>query len=102
MYIDLIILIILLVFIFIYGKHFQTYIFGIAMVDILFRCLTFLKNNLPISKYIKDYVPEDIPSIIYKYTDDTISILLMWTYVIIMIIFLYFVIKIFIKRKKIG
>lgn len=105
MYIDLIILIALLVFVIIYSKKFQTYIFGFTMIDIFFRILTFLKNNIPISGIkgqISKYVPESIPNMIYKYTDGTISLLLVWTYVILMIIFLYFIIKIFIKRKKIG
>lgn len=104
MYFDLIILIALLVFVIIYSKKFNTYIFGFAAVDIFFRVLDFLKNNIPISGIkgqLSKYVPNSIPSIIYKYTDGTISLLLIWAYVIVMAIFLYFVIKIFIKRKKI-
>jgi len=103
MYVDLIILIALLVFVIVYSKRFQNYIFGVASIDIFFRVLNFLKNNIPISGIkgqLSKYVPESIPSMIYKYTTDTISYLLIWTYVIIIIIFLYFVVKIFIKRKK--
>ncbi len=105
MYVDLIIFIALIVFVIIYSKHFQTYIFGIGAIDIFFRVLAFLKNNIPIKGikgYISGYVPESISEVINKYTDGTISLLLIWAYVIIMIIFLYFVIRIFIKRKRIG
>jgi len=105
MYVDLIILIALLIFVILYSKRFQTYIFGFAMVDIFFRVLAFLKDNVPISGIkgqISKYVPESIPSMIYKYTDGTISFLLIWAYVIVMAIFLYFIIKIFIKRKRIS
>ena len=104
-YIDLIILIVFIVFVIIYSKKFQTYIFGFAVTDIFFRVLDFLKNNIPISGLkgeLSIYVPESIPSVIYNYTDGTISYLLIWTYVIIMAIFLYFVAKIFIKRRKIS
>ncbi len=104
MYVDLIIIIALLVFVIIYSKKFQNYIFGVATIDVFFRVLSFLKNNIPISGIkgqISKYVPESIPSIINKYTDGTISELLIWTYVIIIIIFLCFIAKIFIKRKKI-
>lgn len=104
-YIDLIVLIIFIVFVIIYSKKFPTYIFGFAMIDIFFRVLDFLKNNIPISGIkgeLSKYVPESIPSIIYKYTDGTISYLLVWAYVIIMIIFLYFIAKIFIKKKRIA
>ena len=104
-YIDLIILIVFIVFVILYSKKFQTYIFGFAATDIFFRILDFLKNNIPISGLkgeLSKYVPESIPSIINNYTDGTISYLLMWTYVIIMGIFLYFVTKIFIKRRRIS
>lgn len=105
MYIDLIILIVFLVIVIIYSKRFQTYIFGFAATDIFFRILDFLKNNIPIfgiKGEISKYVPSAIPNIINKYTDGTFSLLLVWTYVIVMTIFLYFVVKIFIKRKKIS
>ncbi len=104
MYVDLIVLFVFLVIVIIYSKKFPTYIFGFAMTDIFFRILNFLKNNIPISGIkgeLSKYVPSSIPSIIDKYTDGTISLLLTWGYVIIMIIFLYFIVKIFIKRKKI-
>lgn len=104
MYIDLIVLILFFVVVIFYSRKFPTYIFGFAMTDIFFRILEFLKNNVPISGIkgeLSKYVPESIPSMIYKYTDGNISLLLIWTYVIVMIIFLYFIVKIFIKRKKI-
>lgn len=104
MYIDLIVLILFFVIVIFYSRKFQTYIFGFSMTDIFFRVLDFLKNNVPISGIkgeLSKYVPESIPSMIYKYTDGTISTALIWAYVSIMIVFLYFIIKIFIKRKKI-
>ena len=104
-YIDLIVLIVFIVFVIIYSKKFQTYIFGFAVTDIFFRVLDFLKNNIPISGLkgeLSKYVPESIPSVIYNYTDGTISYLLVWIYVVIMIIFLYFTAKIFIKRRRIS
>lgn len=105
MYIDLIVLILFLVVVIFYSRRFQTYIFGFAMTDIFFRVLSFLKDNVPISGIkgeLSKYVPESIPSMIYKYTDGTISLALVWVYVAIMIVFLYFIVKIFIKRKKIS
>ena len=104
MYVDLIILIALLAFVFVYSKKFQTYIYGIAAIDIFFRELTFLKNNIPISGIkgqLSKYVPSSIPSIIDKYTSGTVSILLIWIYVIVMAMLLYFIVKLFIKRKRI-
>jgi len=105
MYIDLIILIVFLVVVICYSKRFQTYIFGFAMTDIFFRVLNFLKNNIPISGIkgeLSKYVPGSIPSLIDKYTNSTINMLLTWAYVIVMTIFLFYIIKIFIKRKIIS
>lgn len=105
MYIDLIVLIVFLVVVVCYSKKFQTYIFGFAATDIFFRILNFLKNNIPISGIkgeLSKYVPKSIPSMIDKYTNSTINMLLMWAYVIVMIIFLYFIVKIFIKRRRIS
>lgn len=104
-YIDLIVLMAFIVFVILYSKKFQTYIFGFAVTDIFFRVLDFLKNNIPISGLkgeLSKYVPESIPSVIYNYTDGTICYLLIWTYVVIMAVFLYFVTKIFIKRRRIS
>ena len=104
MYIDLIVLILFFVVVIFYSRRFQTYIIGFAMTDIFFRVLDFLKNNVPIKGIkgeLSKYVPESIPSMIYKYTDGTISTALVWVYVGVMIVFLYFIVKIFIKRKKI-
>ena len=105
MYIDLIILGIFIVFIIIYSKKFQNFIFGIAALDILFRIISFINTHLlkgNITDYIDAYLPSSISNIISKYTNGTIEELLIWLYVIIMSIFLYFVCKIFIERKKIN
>lgn len=105
MYVDLFVLIALLVFVIIYSKRFQTYIFGFAMIDLLFRILNVINSYIPIESvksFVKNYVPSSIPNIINKYTDDTINIVLIFVYVAIMVIFLYYTIKIFIKRKRIS
>ena len=104
MYIDLIVLIVLIVFIIIYSKRFQTYIFGFGMIDILFRILNIIKGFIPlknIRNFIDTYVPGSIPGVINKYTKGMIDTILIWIYVAIMIMFLYLIVKVFIKRKKI-
>ena len=105
-YIDLIVLAGLIIFVIIYGKRFQTYMFGFGMIDIAFRILNIIKSYIPskdIVKIINKYVPGSIPDVIDKYTKDLdmVQTALTLIYVIIMAIFLYYVIRIFIKRKKI-
>ncbi len=103
MYLDLVVLVVLLVFVIIYSKRFQTYIFGFGMIDILFRILNIINGFIPakeVRKFINIYVPESVPSVINKYTSGIFNTVLIFVYVIIMAIFLFYIVKIFIKRKK--
>lgn len=104
MYIDLIVLIILILVVVMFFKRFSSFVFFMAIVDIFLRILTFIKNNIglrDVSALISKYVPDSVFGIIDKYVDGTINIILKWGFVIIMIIFLSYIIKIFIKKKKI-
>jgi len=103
-YIDLIVLVILIIFVGIYSKRFSTYIFGFGMIDVLFRILNVINGYIPsnqIRVLINTYVPSSIPHVISKYTNGTFELGLTCLYVIIISIFLFYVVKIFIKRKKI-
>lgn len=102
-YIDLVVLIVLLVFVIIYSKRFQTYMFGFGMIDILFRILNLINGFIPIKEiktFINTYIPASIPSVINHYATGIFNAVLIWIYIIIMAIFLFYVVKIFLKRKK--
>lgn len=102
-YVDLVVLLVLIVIVIIYSKRFQTYIFGFGMIDILFRILNLINGFIPIKEvrtFISTYIPESIPSVINSYTTGVFNTILIWVYIVIMTIFLYFVVRIFIKRKK--
>ena len=106
MYIDLIILLILLILVLMFFKRFSSFVFFIAIIEIFLRLLTFIKDNIgmkDISNIIGKYIPENMFAIIDKYTKSipTLCIVLKWSFVAIMAIFLFYIIKIFIKRKKI-
>ncbi|MDD5888892.1 MAG: hypothetical protein PUC82_05355 [bacterium] len=104
MYIDLIVLIILILVVVMFFKRFSSFVFFMAIIDIFLRIMTFIKNNIgvnDISYIIGKYLPESIMHIIHKYTDGIVSTVLDWCFVIIMIIFLSYIVKIFIKKKKI-
>ena len=106
MYIDLIVLIILIIVVLMFFKRFSSFVFLMAIVDIALRILTFIKDNIglkDVSNLIGKYLPESMFGIINRYTEDgsLFNILLKWAFVIIMIFFLVYIIKIFIKKKKI-
>lgn len=103
-YIDLVVLVVLIVFVIIYSKRFQTYIFGFGMIDILFRILNVINGFIPVKEikaFINTYIPASVPTVINNYTKGMFNMALTFIYVIIMAIFLYYVVRIFIKRKKI-
>ena len=65
-YVDLVALVVLIVFVVIYSKRFQTYIFGFGMIDILFRILNIINGYIPIKEvktFINTYIPESVPSV---------------------------------------
>ena len=102
MEVDVVILIILLVAGICYFRKLDSSVYYIASVDIFFRILTFIRDNLKveeISKFIAKYFPESIPSIIYKYTDGVLSDILVWLYVIMFGIFLFYTVKILWKKR---
>lgn len=99
---DAIIFIILLLVVIFFFKRVSNTVFFIAIVDIFLRILTFIRDNtfVELKKFIGKYFPENIPHIISKYAKGDLYLILVWIYVILMIVFLYYVIRIFIKRKK--
>lgn len=104
MYIDIIVLVILLILVVMFFKRFSSFVFFVAIIDIFLRILTFIKNNIglpDVSALIGKYIPISIPGIIDKYCNGIINTILQWAFVILMCIFLGYIIKIFIKKKKI-
>ena len=99
---DAIIFLILLIVVIFFFKKFSNTVFFVAIFDISLRILTFLRDNtfVEVKRFLGKYVPENIPHIIGKYTDGTLCKVLIWLYVVIMATFLYYVIVIFIKKKK--
>lgn len=99
---DVVLLIILIVAGVCYFRRLDSSVYFIASVDIFFRILTFIKNNLgvkEISEFIGKYFPESIPAVIYKYTDGVVSDVLVWIYVIMFSVFLFYTIQILWKKR---
>ena len=103
MYIDLIVFAVLVLLVIMFFRRFSSFVFFIAIFDMILRILTFIKNNLglpDVAALIDKYIPESIIAIIHRYTNGVVSTILDWIFVIFMIIFLSYIIKIFISKKK--
>lgn len=104
MYIDLVVLIVLILVVVMFFKRFSSFVYFIAILDIMLRILTFIRNNIglpDVSALIAKYIPESILAIIAKYADGVVYTVLAWAFVILMIIFESYIIKFFIKKKKV-
>ena len=106
MYVDLIVLIIGIIVVIMFFQRFSSFVFFVAIVDIFLRILAFVKNNIgleDIAQVIGKYLPENVIAIIEKYTSSipAVCILLKWCFIGIMTIFLVYITKIFINKKKI-
>lgn len=104
MYIDVIVLVILILVVVMFFKRFSSFVFFMAIIDMFLRILDFIKDNIglrDVSALISKYFPSSVMAIIHKYTSGIVATVLDWAFVIIMIIFLSYIVKIFIHKKKI-
>ena len=103
MYIDLIVLAVLILLVIFVFRRFDSFVYLMAIIEIFLRILTFVKNNIglkDVAGIIDKYLPENIFSIIDKYTNGGVNTILKWGFVAIMAVFLGYIVYYFIKKKK--
>ena len=102
MYYDLIILLIIVLGIIFFCRKFKNFVYLIAVVDIFLRIITFIKNNIgliDVKNILDKYLPDNLPSLVYRYTNGIVSDIIMWIYLFIFICFLCYTVKILWRRK---
>ena len=99
---DAIIFVILLIVVIFFFKKLSNTVFFVGIVDIFLRILTFIRDNsVPeLHNLIVKYFPESIPSIIDTYANGIFYTILMWIYVAIFTVFLFYITKYFIYKRK--
>ncbi len=103
MYADLIIVLILLGIVVFFFRRFSSFVYATAIIDIFLRILSFIKYNVDVPELkslIGKYFPESIAGIINSYTSGVFNVIIMWAYVIIYAIFLGYIVKYFIYKRK--
>ncbi len=103
MYVDLIVVVVLLAIVIFFFRRFSSFVYAMAIIDIFLRILAFIKYNVNVPELkslIGKYFPESIAAIINNYTSGIINDIFMWIYVIIFAIFLGYITKYFIHKRK--
>lgn len=102
MYIDLIIIVLLILLTVFYFKKFSKFVYLIGLLEMFFRLAGFLKANLSIKEIDKvlAYFPTSIFNFLAKYTNGILFDILAWASFFILVIFFYYVFRIFLKRKR--
>ncbi len=102
MYIDIIVIVLLIAFVIFYFRRFSNFVYLIGILDLFFRLMYFLRVNVPVAevKKLLAYLPTSMFAVLAKYTKGILYDILAWGLFIILMIFLGYVFKTFIKRKK--
>ena len=104
MYIDLIVFILLIIAVVFFFRRFSSFVYLVCAVDILFRLLHFLADNLGVAELtslINKYIPGSVVSMIGNYVGTTgiIYTIVLWTMFVLYCILLFYIIRILVKRK---
>lgn len=99
---DLLIFIVLVGIVLFVFRSFKSFIYFMALVEILLRILSFICQNIPINEittWINNNIPNSIHTIINTYSTGILNQVLVWGLVICFIIFEYYTFRIFLKKK---
>lgn len=99
---DLVILVILIGIVIFFFKQFSSFVYFMAIADMFFRIFHLIAVTLNIaefSAFVNKYIPTSIPGIINTYSTGIFNTLLICGYIILMLIFEFYTIRIFIKKK---
>ncbi|MBP3921042.1 MAG: hypothetical protein J6D28_05710 [Bacilli bacterium] len=98
----IILIAVIILFVFLFKRTFSSFVYAVAVTDIFFRIVTFLKIQLTsgsLKLFLDKYIPSNIPEVIREYTKNEFSLVLIWGYVILMIVFEFYAIRTFMHKK---
>jgi len=104
MYIDLLFIIILVVAVLFYFRRFSSFIYLMCAIDILYRLLHFLADNIPVpelSNLINKYVPTSLLGMFGNYigTENIVFTIIKWAIFVLYSILLFYIVRIIVRRK---
>ena len=102
MYLDAVIVVALIIFAVCWFRRFSKLVYAFAIIDLFLRLINYIANNIGINGFkiwVNNIFPDSIPVIINKYTNGLLCTIIMWIYVGIMVFFLGYTIRAFIRKK---
>ncbi len=99
MYIDLVVVVLILLLVIFLFRKFSSFVYALAIIDIFLRIMYFLRVKVPL-KELGNIFPDNVPTILDKYTDGILLDILLWAYVFIYACFLVYITNYFIHKKK--
>ena len=104
MYIDLILFVLLVIAVVFFFKRFSSFVYLVCAVDILFRLLHFIADNVKVAELtslINKYIPSSVAGMIGNYVGTTglIYTIVVWAMFVLYCILLFYIVRILFKRK---
>lgn len=102
MYIDAIIVAALIIVAFCWFRRFSKMVYAIGIMDIFFRLIHYISANIGIpgfNGWVKNLFPTSIPGLLDTYMDGLLLTIFTWIYVCFMVIFLFYSIRTFIRKR---
>ena len=102
MYIDAIVVVALIIVAFCWFRRFSKMVYAVGIIDIFLRLLNYISTNIGIpgfNEWVRSIFPTSIPGLLDTYMDGVLLTVFVWIYVFFMVVFLFYVIRTFIRKK---
>ena len=99
---DLIVILIIIGIVIFWTKDFKFFIYSLGIIEIFFRLVHFIGDNLgmkELTNIINEYVPKSIFNILAKYSTGLFYQILCWALFAGFVVFEVYVVKYLFKRK---
>ena len=97
---DIVIIFIILIIVALIFKKTSNVIIFFGLIDVFLRILDYIGKNTieSVNNIINKIFPDSIPAIIKSYSSGLLESILMWGYILLMILFVYYVFRMLLKR----